>query len=398
MKVKALETIRLKQIPNILWVQVLTDEGLCGLGETFFGAEAVEAYLHEFCAPRLLGADPLEIERVKQRLTGYVGRRGSGVETRGNSAIDIALWDLLGQACSQPVYQMLGGRTRPSIRIYNTCAGYDYVRDGTAQHVDNWGLGRARGPYDDLDAFLYRADELAASLLEQGISGMKIWPFDLPAQRHGGAYISPAEMDAALQPFRRIRKAVGSAMDIMVEFHSMWNLPMAQRIAQRLAEFDTFWHEDPIAMDSLANLRAYAPHSKAMICASETLSYTHGFRDLLDTGVVGVLMLDIGWCGGITEARKAAAMAEAHALPVAPHDCVGPVMLHASTHLSLHAPNAMVQETVRAFYTGWYRDYVTDLPIIERGEINLPHKPGLGLALQPDVRRREGASVRSSTA
>lgn len=397
MLISKVETIRLGEFPNLLWVRLHTDQGLVGLGETFLGAQAVEAHIHEFVAPRLLGKNPLEIEaRHRELLGAYLGWRGSGVETRGQSAIDIALWDLFGKACQQPVAQMLGGRSRNSIRIYNTCAGYQYVRDTRAQTVANWGLGADQGPYEDLEAFLHRADELAESLLEQGISGMKIWPFDPYAEASDGQYISASDLNRALEPFRKIRKAVGDRMDIMVEFHSLWRLPMAQRIAQALAEFDTFWHEDPIRLDSLATLKAYAPFSKAPICASETLAYKWGFRDLLETGVAGIVMLDLSWCGGLTEARKIAAMADAWQLPVAPHDCTGPVVLMASTHLSLHAPNALIQETVRAFYSGWYRELVTALPIIADGQISVSEAPGLGIELLPDIPRRGDAVVRVS--
>jgi L-alanine-DL-glutamate epimerase-like enolase superfamily enzyme len=396
MKIRQLETIRLGEFPNILWVRVHTDEGLSGLGETFMGAEAVEAYLHEWVAPRLIGQDPLAIEARARDLTGYLGWRGSGVETRGNSAIDIALWDLFGKAAGMPVHTVLGGRSRDAIRIYNTCAGYQYIRSNVNQTSSNWGLGNQAGPYEDLQGFLHHADELALSLKSEGISAMKIWPFDLAAERSHGQYISSADLDQALEPFRRIRAAVGDGMDIMVEFHSLWRLPMAQRIARALREFNTFWHEDPIRIDSLDLLRQYATHCDAMICASETLSYKWGFKDYLQTGVAGVVMLDLSWCGGLTEARKIAAMADAWQLPVAPHDCTGPVVWTASTHLSLHAPNALIQESVRAFYSGWYRELVTELPVVQNGMISLSDKPGLGLELLPDLHRRADAICRTS--
>jgi L-alanine-DL-glutamate epimerase-like enolase superfamily enzyme len=396
MKIRQLETIRLGEFPNILWVRVHTDEGLSGLGETFMGAEAVEAYLHEWVAPRLIGQDPLAIEARARDLTGYLGWRGSGVETRGNSAIDIALWDLFGKAAGMPVHTVLGGRSRDAIRIYNTCAGYQYIRSNVNQTSSNWGLGNQAGPYEDLQGFLHHADELALSLKSEGISAMKIWPFDLAAERSHGQYISAADLDQALEPFRRIRAAVGDGMDIMVEFHSLWRLPMAQRIARALREFNTFWHEDPIRIDSLDLLRQYATRCDAMICASETLSYKWGFKDYLQTGVAGVVMLDLSWCGGLTEARKIAAMADAWQLPVAPHDCTGPVVWTASTHLSLHAPNALIQESVRAFYSGWYRELVTELPVVQNGMISLSDKPGLGLELLPDLHRRADAICRTS--
>lgn len=395
-KITQLETIRLREFPNILWVRLHTDEGLVGLGETFMGAQAVEAYLHEWAAQRLIGRDPLAIESRNRDLTGYLGWRGSGVETRGNSAVDIALWDLFGKAAGMPLHTALGGRSRDAIRIYNTCAGYQYIRSDANQTSTNWGLGNGAGPYEDLQGFLHHADELAQSLLSEGVTAMKIWPFDPAAEASHGQYISNADLDAALEPFRKIRGAVGDRMDIMVEFHSLWRLPMAQKIARALKPFNTFWHEDAIRMDSLDLLKAYAKDCEALICASETLSYKWGFKDYLETGVAGVVMLDLSWCGGLTEARKIAAMADAWQLPVAPHDCTGPVVWAASTHLSLHAPNALIQESVRAFYTGWYKELVTELPQVRNGMITLNDKPGLGLELLPDLHRRPDAMVRVS--
>ena len=399
MKITQLETIRLGEFPNIIWVRLHTDEGLTGLGETFMGAAAVEAYLHEWAAPKLLGQDPLAIESRNRDITGYLGWRGSGVETRGNSAIDIALWDIFGKAANMPVHTALGGKSRDSIRIYNTCAGYQYVRSATNQTTSNWGLGNVsknQGPYEDLQGFLNNAGELAQSLLSEGITAMKIWPFDMAAEKSHGQYISHADLDAALEPFKKIRDAVGNQMDIMVEFHSLWRLPMAQKIARALKPFNTFWHEDAIRMDSLDLLKQYAVDCEALICASETLSYKWGFKDYLQTGVAGVAMLDLSWCGGLSEARKIAAMADAWQLPVAPHDCTGPVVWAASTHLSLHAPNALVQESVRAFFTGWYKELVTELPVVENGMISLNNKPGLGLELLPDLHKRADAVVRIS--
>ncbi|MBW8836267.1 MAG: mandelate racemase/muconate lactonizing enzyme family protein, partial [Burkholderia sp.] len=349
MKITRLETVRVGEFPNLLWLRVHTDEGLYGLGETFRAAAAVEAYLHEWVAPLVLGTDALAIDAISRRLYGYLGFNSTGVETRAASALDIALWDLWGKATNQPVVQLLGGRTRERIRTYNTCAGYRYVRETRPQQVANWGLGgETGGPYEDLDAFLNRADELALSLLEQGITGMKIWPFDPPAELSGGHYISGPDLDKALEPFRKIRQAVGNRMDVMVEFHSLWNLPTAIRIARALEEFDTFWHEDPIKMDSLADLRTYAEASRAPVCASETLAFRSSFRELLETRSTGVVMLDLSWCGGLSEAKKIATMAEAYHLPVAPHDCTGPVVVAASCHLSCNVPNALVQESVRA--------------------------------------------------
>jgi L-alanine-DL-glutamate epimerase-like enolase superfamily enzyme len=225
---------------------------------------------------------------------------------------------------------------------------------------------------------------------------MKIWPFDIAAERSGGYDITPQELDAALAPFAKIRRAVGDRMDIMVEFHSLWSLPMAKKLAARLAEFDTYWHEDPFRLDNIGDLADYARHSSAWICASETLATTHAFREYLETGVAGVAMLDLSWCGGLTEARKIAALAEAWHTPIAPHDCTGPVVYAASCQLSMHAKNALIQESVRAFYTGWYNELVEGLPVVAGGEVTISERPGLGLDLLPGLDRRADAIVRIS--
>src|SRR5207237_949908 len=133
MKITKLETLRLEECPNLLWLRVHSDEGIIGLGETHRAAPAVEEYVHEYIAPRVLGQDPLEVERLSRSLVGYLGFRGSGVETRAISAFDIALWDHYARVVNQPLYQVLGGASRAAIRTYNTCAGSGYLRHTRAQ-------------------------------------------------------------------------------------------------------------------------------------------------------------------------------------------------------------------------------------------------------------------------
>jgi L-alanine-DL-glutamate epimerase-like enolase superfamily enzyme len=394
MKITALETVRIAERPNILWVLLHTDQGLTGLGETFFGPAAVEAHLHDWAAPRLIGQDPTRIEALAASLRPYVGSGAPGAEVRGHSAIDIALWDLLGKATGQPLAVLLGGFTRPAIRTYNTCAGPDYIRAATGQQTGNYGAG---GDLDDLTAFQTRADDLALSLLDEGITGMKIWPFDAAAEASGGLSIDAAALKAALQPFEKIRAALGDRMAVMVEFHGMWHLPPAQKIARALAPFAPEWMEDPLRDPTPADLRAYAATSPAPVAMSEMTGSLPAFDALLGTDI-GVVILDLSWCGGLTTGRKVAALAEAKGRPIAPHDCTGPVVLAASTHLSLAAPNALVQESVRAFHRGWYRDAVTALPPISGGMITVPPGPGLGLDLSPDLDRAFTTSRRRSDA
>ncbi len=403
MKITEVETILIDEFPNIVYVRVHTNEGLIGLGETFFGARAVAAWLHETAAPYLLGKDPLHIDRHWQGLNGFVGSNSTGVEGRGRSAVDIALWDILGQACGQPLYQLLGGATRDRVRTYNTCAGYRYVRrapGGGGLPVDNWGTGRATaaGPYEDLDAFMHRADELALSLLDEGITGMKIWPFDPYAEASGGHYISTEQLKEGLEPFRKIRRAVGDRMEIMVELHTLWDLPNALRIARALEEYEPAWFEDPVRADDLDGLVRFAHATRVPTAVSETLGTRWSFRDLLERRAAGIVIYDPAWAGGISEGKRIASLAETYGLPVAPHDCSGPVEFAAAVHLSINAPNTYVQESVRAFYTGWYTELVTAAPRVEGGYIYPLTGPGLGTALLPETLTRPDAHRQSSRA
>jgi galactonate dehydratase len=397
MKITALETIQLPHLNNILWVRLHTDEGIIGLGETFRGAPAVAAYLHHDIAPLLIGQDPLQIDRISKLLTEpYVGFRSSGVEIRAASAVDIALWDIFGKSTGLPIHQLLGGLSRPSIRTYNTCAGYTYNKKGARRYVSADEKIEAEGPYEDQVAFHTDAGALAQSLLSEGISAMKIWPFDPFAVSGGGNFIHRNDLDKALEPFRQIRDAVGDQMEVMVELHSMWDLPSALVIARETKEFRPFWMEDPIKMQDADALAIYAQRSGLPVCASETLATRSQFLELLRKGATDYVMLDISWCGGLSEAKKIATMAETFQRPIAPHDCTGPVVFAASIHLALNAPNAIFQESVRAYYSSWYRDLVTVMPRIENGQIYPFAGPGLGLELSEFVLTNKDAVRRVS--
>ena len=237
MKVSSIDTLRIEEFPNLLLVEVKTDSGLIGLGETFYGPASAEAHIHEIIAPYLLGKNPLNIELHQKNLIGYTGFIGASAERRGSSAIDIALWDLWGQETSQPIYNLLGGKVRDKIRVYNTCAGSHYIRKLPTQGTSNFGLD-SKEKFEDLDAFLNSPVDLAYSLLDSGIDAMKIWPFDFAAEKSRGQYISAEDMKIALSPFNKIRKELGDKIDIMAELHSMWNKPQAINICKELENYN----------------------------------------------------------------------------------------------------------------------------------------------------------------
>lgn len=394
--IRCLRTYRLPDRPSLIWLELETDDGLVGLGETFRGAVSVETCLHEELAPWLLGRDARQIEGISRHLlTPYVGYNSSGVEVRSASAVDIALWDLAGQRQGVPVHEALGGAARASVAVYNTCAGYSFNTNGKRRDIG--ANDEPQGPYDDQLAFMRDAGALARSLLDEGYKAMKIWPFDMYAPASQGQLISLPDLEKGLEPFRKIRAAVGNRIEVMCELHSLFGNHSALRICQALEEYQVFWVEDPLCkMDDAASLSDLRRRTRVQICGSETLGGLRPFRDLLAADALDVVMLDLAWCGGFTEGRKIAALAQAYNRPLAPHDCTGPVTLMAGLQMALHAPTAIYQEVVRATLATWYRDIVTDLPVIEAGMALPTTKSGLGTRLQDSFKQRADLIVRET--
>ena len=404
MKITRLETLRLREFPFLLWLQVHTDNGLVGTGETFWAPGPAATYLHDNVASYLLGKDPRDIELHARTLGSvYVGARDSGAEVRGNSAVDIALWDIYGQSLGEPVWRLLGGRTHQSVPVYNTCAGYGHVRatqrNALFERTEDWSLKPGdmnEGPYEDLLAWRFDAGKLAQSLLSEGVTAMKIWPFDIAAESSNGTRIHLPDLDQALEPFRKIRETVGRQMEIMVELHGLWTLPPVLRIAEALKPYDVAWLEEPIRYNELDAMAELARHTAIPVAASERLASRQVFKQLIDKRAASIIMIDLAWCGGLSEARKIANMAEASELPVTLHDCTGPIVYAASCALSATLPNAIYQEMVRAYATGWYTEIVDGIPPVTAGRVAPLPGPGLGLRLKPELFRRDDAEIRVS--
>jgi len=351
-----------------LWVRLHADNGLTGLGETYPCAMAEAAVIKQSLARVLLGRDPGQIDRLWLDMFQAVSYHGwAGAEVRAISALDMALWDLAGKAAGLPVYQLLGGASREAIPVYNTC--YD--------HVD----------------FITEPVQLAGGLLDSGIRAMKIWPFDGIAQRTKGQSISAEQLREGMEPLRLIRAEFGDAMAVAMEFHGYWNLPCAKRIAQGLEPLEPMWLEEMLPQD---NLRAYselARSTRLPLTISERLMTRYGFRELMENQAASIVMPDISWCGGISEARKIATMAETWYLPVAPHNCGGPVLHFASAHLAANLTNLQILETVRRHYLEEYRGLVTADLVVEGGVLGLPPGPGLGVELAEGVVGRDNVVV-----
>lgn len=376
MKITNIRTIHLREFPAATWVQVETDAGFTGLGETWFGPRSVIGAIHEMFAPLLIGRNPLDIERHWRDLFDMSNAFGyAGAEMRAISALDIALWDISGQVAGQPIYNLLGGACRDRIRTYNT----------TGQYGDN----------RDTEMAVLDAGTLARSLLDDGITAMK-WAFtDQFADLSRGTYLSSEDLALMLQPLRDIRRAVGNQVAVANDGHGRWNLPNAIRIGKAMDEFDMLWQEEllqPVNADAHIRL---AQEVEAPICAAERLISKFQFREFISRGAVEIVMPDLIWTGGITETKKIATMAEAEQLPVAPHDMTGPVNVFACAHVAMNVPNAFLMETCRAFYGpgGWYYKILDRNIRVSDGHLLAPEGPGLGTALKPDVLQRSDATV-----
>jgi len=367
MKITRIETIRVREIEQIVWVQVHTDDGLVGLGETWYGPRTVEMAVHELFAPFLIGRDPLDIERHWHdmfRLSDHWGY--GGAETRAISAIDTALWDIAGQATGQPIYRLLGGACRNRIRVYNTGGGPNFEEDPVP-----W----------------------VKELLDRGIRAMKIDPLRPLARETRGYYLPSDALDRALEPVRKIRGAVGDVMEIAIDGHGAWSLHNAVKIAHALESYNILWLEEilsPLNVD--AHLRL-AQETKIPICVAERLISRYQYREFIEKGAAEIVMPDLIWTGGISETKKIATLAETYQTPVCPHDCTGPVNVFACAHICMNVPNAMLMETTRTYYEGWYGKFVTPNLNIEDGYLLAPEGPGLGTKLRPEVRERADVSI-----
>lgn len=337
---------------NYLFVRLATDSGLTGVGEATleWQEQTVRTLLHEWVEDRVLGRDPFDVERVVGGMIRDQYQGGATVMT-AISGVEIALWDLIGKACGQPVYRLLGGRCRDRIPAY----------------ANGW-YGGARTPAD----YAGRARDVVA----RGYRALKLDPFGA-ADRE----LSPEESDAAFERVRAVREAVGSQIVLMVEFHGRLSASCAVETIRRLEPLSPAWCEEPVAPEKLELLAEVRRQVAVPIAAGERLVTLADFHRLASLGAVDVVQPDIAHCGGLWMAKKIAAIAEARDLRVAPHCSIGPVALAAALHFAACTPNCAIQEAFGEFDVPWRDSLVGGWNPLRGGEFFLPEAPGLGLEL-----------------
>ncbi len=402
MKIVRIETALGNELsPTLMFCRIHTDSGLIGVGESYFLPGAIAAVVHDFMAERLLGASAFDIEghwRFLYERAANFGARGA--ELRALSAIDLALWDIKGKALNQPIWQLLGGRTQAGIRIYNSSGGAGYgitPQDGPRRGWPGHGTVGEKGPLNDSWMVVNEPAEYAKDLLSEGIGGLKMWTLDFAAHKPGGPlYVEAADIEKGLEPFYKIREAVGNRMELILDGHGFFQLPMALRIAEYLKAARPLWLEDVIRPDCVDTIRDFRDRCGLPLAVSEMMIGMEDYRLVLHKRAADYIMIDPTWVGGISQTLKIADLAQSYNVPVVMHDCTGPLTLLAGIHVGIARANVAWQETLRSYLRMMYPRLVDRIPEIKEGRMQAPEGVGLGTDLNEDLFRQSGNRVRVS--
>jgi L-rhamnonate dehydratase len=332
-------------------VRVTADDGTYGLGCVGLGSGALTSFIETTLAPLVVGANIFDVELLWEKMyraTINVGRKGLALEAI--SGIDIALWDLIGKALRQPVYNLLGGRTRSRIRAYAS-AGY-------ALH--------------DLDELAARARQHVSD----GFTAMKMRFGYGPLDGRSGMRKNVAQV-------RTLREAVGDDVDLMADAYMGWDAAYAIDMLRQLEPYGLFWIEEPVLPDNYAGYARIRERSRTPVAGGEHEFTRWGFRQLIEQRCVDFVQLDVNRCGGITEARKIWALAQAFDLPVVPHS---------HNFHNLHLIMAHLNSPIAEYFATGVRDgdsFFSELfvgePQAVDGHLEWDGRPGLGIELNQAV-------------
>ena len=340
---------------NWVFVKVYTDEGIDGVGEaTLEYKEKALWGAVEHIKEYLVGQNPLDIEKHWHAIYRDAYWRGGPVLMSALSAVEMALWDILGKHLNAPVYQLLGGKCHDKVRIY----------------ANGWFAG-AKRPHE--------FGEKAKIAMERGITALKWDPF-------GKNYmnISNSDLNEALECIDAVRSAVGDKVDLLIEGHGRFNVPTAIKIAKELEQFSPMFFEEPVPPDNLDALREVKDKSPVALSAGERLYTRWDYNAFFDKLPADYIQPDVSHAGGIMELKKIAAIAEAKYIPFAPHNPSGPVANAATLQLAACCPNFCILEIMYSDVD--YRKDITDEKLeYKDGYITIPDKPGLGIEINEEA-------------
>lgn len=396
-RITAIETVTATDtMAGLMTLRIHTDAGavdgvpVIGHGETYYIPDAAAAVIHDWMSHRLIGAEATAIEShwrfLYERATAF---GGTGAELRALSAVDLALWDILGQLTRQPVWKLLGGPVRDAVPVYNSSGGPHYGgTDPNASSRPSWpghGDPGKPGPLEDNWACMNTPGDLAEELLAAGYTAMKLWSLDPAYRKSGGQRISQEDLEQAIAPFREIRDRVGDRMDLMLDGHGFFSLTAGLRIADAMREFKPLWLEDIVRPDSTQTLAQFRREAGVPVAISEMLILRDHYRQILEQGGADYIMIDPTWVGGISETRRIAELAQIYNVPVLMHDCTGPLTLFSGLNIAMAVPGVTYQESVRAHIATVYPRLIDTSVVVENGTIVPSTRPGLGARWLPEL-------------
>ena len=335
----------------MVFVEVHTDEGLTGLGEALpYQATGVLGSLCQL-GEAIRGANPFQVEYHWERFYR------SGAHLPALSALETAMWDIIGQALGTPIYNLMGGACHERIHVYAD----GFFREGQ--------------PTPEVYA------QKAQEAVSQGFDALKMDVDDfLPSGKALNRSISPAELRNIAETVKAIRNAVGDDVDLGMDCHWAFDVSSAVKLGKTLEPYDLMWLEDPIPSGNVTALAKVRAKVGIPICTGEVLETRFAFREMLEEGAADILMPDLARTGGILEMKKIAAYADTYYVSIAPHNMMGPVATMASVHLCACIPNFRILE-YQMGDVAW-RDDLVDKPLsLQAGNLELPTDPGLGIRL-----------------
>jgi L-alanine-DL-glutamate epimerase-like enolase superfamily enzyme len=362
-------------MPNrpTLLVQVHTDEGITGLGEAaVYGGflESIEAIILGELRQTILGQDPFKVEKLWQMMATRAQQRGRrGMLMMAISGIDIALWDIVGQATRTPLYRLLGGY-RDTLATYAS-AGF-YAQDKDAAALANEIAGYVERGFRYVKIKVGRNPEVMLNPLHE-----------MPA-----ADYATATLEEDVERVRTVREAIGPQVRLALDANNAWTPSVALRFMREVERFDIYWLEEPVATDDIEGSALVAHQLDTPVSGYETETGLPGFRELITRRAVDIVQPDVIWTGGITECRKVAALAQAYGLPVIPHVFSSAVSSIANMHFIASIPNGGLLEFDQN--PNPLRSELLERPIeiTREGTVSLPDRPGLGVTLNQETIER----------
>ena len=347
-------------------IRVYADQELYGQGESTDAAVGTVALVNQF-RRFLVGQDPLNVDALWERIrvSGIFAGAQGGQYVTALTGLEIALWDLAGKALGLPVYQLLGGKFRDKIRIYCDSDMDDPL-----------------GP---------ESDKKLPWIKEQGFTAMKI---DLDEAADPNRFdrvnwtANNAEVDRMVRWVRHVRESIPKEMELACDMHGRYDAGSAKRVAKELEPFRLLWLEEPVPAEDIDAMADIRQSTSTPIATGENLYMRWGYRELLGKKAVDIIQPDLQKTGGLSEGRKIANLAQTHYVPVAPHCVVSPIGMMSTAHVCASIPNFLVCEWHWINFPEFWKNWVKEGEIIQKGYVTVTDKPGLGVEMNEEAARK----------